>query len=65
MLDDGQEIEASNILSSAGLVETMRMCEDVSEVDESCTGRLSFCEMVSVLDTQPQDVGFTKTDRLF
>ena len=34
---------------------------DVSEVDESCAGRLSFCEMVSVLDTQPQDVGFTKT----
>ena len=61
VLDDGQQIEAQSILSSAGLVETMRMCEDVSEVDESRAGRLSFCEMVSVLDAQPQDVGFTKT----
>ncbi len=61
VLDDGQQIEAANIISSAGLVETMRLCDDVSEVDESRAGRLSFCEMMSVLDTQPKDAGFKKT----
>ncbi|MEK6247919.1 MAG: NAD(P)-binding protein, partial [Planctomycetales bacterium] len=61
ILDDGREIEGRNIVSSAGLVETMRMCEDVSHVDESKTGQLSFVEIMSILDKEPRDVGFDKT----
>ena len=61
VLDDGRQIEAKQIVSSAGLVETMRMCDDVSEVDVSCAGRLSFYETISILDLQPQQIGFDKT----
>ena len=61
VLDDGQEIAAHHVLSSAGLVETMRLCDDVSNVDDSRTGRLSFVEMMSILDKEPKDVGVDKT----
>ena len=61
VLDNGQEIEATQIISSAGLVETMRLCDDVSQVDTTHAGRLSFMEAISVIDVEPQDVGLEKT----
>ena len=61
VLDNGQEIEAAQIISSAGLVETMRLCDDVSRVDTTHAGRLSFMEAISVIDVEPQDVGLEKT----
>ena len=61
VLEDGQEIEAAQIISSAGLVETMRLCDDVSEVDTTHAGRLSFMEAISVMDVEPKDIGFDKT----
>ena len=61
VLDDGQEIEARQVISSAGLIETMRLCDDVSEVDTRHAGRLSFLEAMSVLDVEPKEVGFDKT----
>ena len=61
VLDNGQELQARRILSSAGLVETLRMCEDLTQVDEPRSGRMSFVEGISVLDRQPQQFGHDRT----
>ena len=60
-LDDGREFLGKNILSSAGWVETMRMCDDTANVDPSEAGRMSFTESVSILDCKPKDIGFDQT----
>ncbi len=49
------------ILSSAGNVETMRMCDDITEVDVAKAGQLSFIESISILDRKPADFGFDRT----
>ncbi len=61
VLDNGVELEAKRILSSAGVTETMRMCDDISTVEVAKAGQLSFIESISVLDRQPQDFGFDRT----
>ncbi len=61
VLDSGEELEGRQVLSSAGLVETLRMCDDVSCVDESQAGQLSFTESVSILDCQPQELDYPRT----
>lgn len=61
VLDNGDEIEATRILSSAGRVETLRMCEDIAEPDTRSAGRLSFVETVAVLDKQPRQLGHERT----
>jgi len=61
VLDDGREIEGKRILSSAGWLETMRLCEDMSTGDSGQPGQLSFVEAVSVLNTQPKIVGYNET----
>ena len=61
VLDDGTELAGDRILSSAGNVETLRMCEDITEVDVATAGKLSFIESISILDRQPQDFGFDRT----
>jgi len=61
VLDDGTEIEGRRILSSAGSVETMRLCDDVSTVEVARAGQLSFIESISILDRQPQEIGFDRT----
>ena len=61
VLDDGRQLEGRQILSSAGYVETMRMCDDIRRVDNSEAGRMSFVESVSVLDCKPADIGFDET----
>ncbi len=61
VLDDGTELEARRILSSAGTVETLRLCDDISKVDVAKAGQLSFIESISVLDCQPKDFGFDRT----
>lgn len=61
VLDDGTELQAKRILSSAGNIETMRMCDDVTEVDVATAGKLSFIESISVLDRKPVDIGFDRT----
>jgi phytoene dehydrogenase-like protein len=60
LLDDGVELEAHRVLSSAGWVETMRMCDDMS-VSERPAGQLSFVESISVLNTAPKNVGYKDT----
>jgi phytoene dehydrogenase-like protein len=60
-LEDGTEIEGKRILSSAGVVETQRLCDDLTEVAVDRSGQLTFIESISVLDKQPQDIGFGET----
>jgi len=61
VLDDGSEIQGKRVLSSAGRVETLRMCEDVSEVDTRQAGQLTFIESISIVDRQPRELGFGET----
>ncbi len=61
VLDDGREISGKRVLSSAGWVETMRMCDDVPEADRGEPGRMSFTESVSILDCKPKEIDFDKT----
>ena len=60
VLDDGTELEGRRVLSSAGWVETMRMCDDAS-IAERPAGQLSFVESISVLNTPPRKAGFDNT----
>ncbi len=60
-LDDGNRIEGKRILSSAGSLETLRMCSDTSEPDPRKAGQLTFIESISVLDRQPETIGNNDT----
>jgi phytoene dehydrogenase-like protein len=56
-LDDGQQVTCRRILSSAGRLETLRLCSDSSEPDPRTAGQLSFIESISILDRQPARLG--------
>ncbi len=57
----GQELAAHDVLSSAGWVETMRMCDGAAVPAERPAGQLSFLETASVLNVPPRDLGFDQT----
>ena len=61
VLEDGTELQARRILSSAGWPETMQLCDDAHPVPEHHAGRLSFVEMISILDSPPQALGHDRT----
>lgn len=61
VLDNGQELQARVVLSSAGVVETLRLCDDLSAAEPARAGQLSFVETVSVLDCSPQSMGYDRT----
>lgn len=61
VLDNGTELNAKRILSSAGNVETLRLCDDITEVEIARAGQLSFIESISILDCQPSKIGFDRT----
>jgi phytoene dehydrogenase-like protein len=61
VLDNGQELSARVILSSAGVVETLRLCDDLSSAEPARAGQLSFVETVSILDRPPQQLGNERT----
>lgn len=62
VLDNGDTITADKILSSAGLVETLRLCGDQSdEAGETNVGQLSFVETINILNRQPQELGWQDT----
>lgn len=62
VLDDGQVLEAKNVLSSAGSAETLQLCGTNVPVDERFTpGEISFVETISVLDQQPAEFGHNET----
>lgn len=60
-LDDGTQLAARNVVSSAGWWETMRMCQDEALAPAGEPGRLSFVETISVLKKQPAEVGYDST----
>jgi len=61
VLDSGEELQARRILSSAGAVETLRMCGTSGQTAQPQPGQLSFVESLSVLDRPPEAVGCDKT----
>src|SRR5262245_37282857 len=61
VLDNGEELSARNILSSAGAVETLRLCDSHSEPAPALPGQLSFIESLSVLDQPPKSLGCDQT----
>lgn len=65
-LDDGTQLTADTVLSSAGLVETERMLEQepgapATGVDHKEVGQLSFTETINVLDKSARDIGIHET----
>jgi phytoene dehydrogenase-like protein len=65
LLDDGTRLEAEQIFSSAGLVETRALCGLDGAQDEHDIGRLSFVETISVLDRAPHELGYLATITFF
>lgn len=61
VLEGGEEIAGRRVLSSAGWLETMRLCDDVRRPIERSPGELSFIESMSVLDTPPRQLGYDRT----
>lgn len=61
ILDDGREIQAKRILSSAGWVETQRMLGAHDEVVGDEAGQLTFIETITTLDCQPAKLGLNDT----
>ena len=62
-LDDGTQVFADKILSSAGSTETLRLCSHIpADFGADNIGQLAFCETISVLDASPeQDFGWNET----
>ncbi len=61
ILDDGTEITADNVLSSAGAAETMRMVDPTRPAVRPKAGDISFVESISVLDCEPSSLGHKDT----
>lgn len=59
LLEDGSEVKADVVLSSAGLVETMRLRSDLSATTHAREiGQLAFVETIWVLDRPPASFGY-------
>jgi phytoene dehydrogenase-like protein len=58
-LDDGSDLRAKTILSSAGWCETMRLCTGGPPmIDHTSAGVLSFVESIAVLDRRPCELDY-------
>jgi phytoene dehydrogenase-like protein len=63
-LSDGSEVEAKNVLSSAGWAETMQLCDCPVAGEHGKqlgAGQLGFIETISVLDKEPKKFGHERT----
>jgi len=66
VLETGEVLTADKILSSAGYVETMRLCSDYDASELTCNaGQLSFMESILILDKQPATMGYDTTVTFF
>ncbi|MEO1980615.1 MAG: FAD-dependent oxidoreductase, partial [Fuerstiella sp.] len=61
VLDDGTEITADNVLSSAGAAETMRLVDPSRPMIKPKAGDITFVESISVLDCEPASLGHNET----
>ncbi len=65
-LDNGEMLTADTVVSSAGYVETMRLCTDCDpEKLAHLEGRLSFVEIISILDREMKTLGHDTTNVFF
>ncbi len=61
-LENGEILAADKVISSAGAVETLRLCRPrVAEESDLEIGRMSFIESIFVLDRLPKAVGYDKS----
>ena len=60
-LDDGQQLDGKRVLSSAGWVETMRLCSGSPGASGRLPGKMTFTEAISILDRKPQQLGHDRT----
>jgi phytoene dehydrogenase-like protein len=60
VLENGDELEGKRVLSSAGWLETMRLC-DAGAAEPDDLNRLSLLESISILNAPPRDLGYDKT----
>lgn len=62
LLDDGSEITADSIISTAGYTETLRLCDTYQdEGTESNIGKLTFTETITLFKEQPKNLGWDDT----
>src|SRR5262245_9328271 len=66
VFDDGTTAAVDRIISSAGYVETMQMCDrqpedSISLGDGGAAGQISFAETIATLNCQPADLGHRET----
>ena len=61
VLDDGTEMQARQVLSSAGWPETVRLCDGAAPPGPRRAGQLSLVESISILDAQPREMGLSRT----
>ncbi|QDT48862.1 hypothetical protein Pan258_29080 [Symmachiella dynata] len=62
VLDDGTEITADKVLSSAGYVETMNLCAGQKQrITAEDPGNVTFVEGQMIIEEQPADLGHTET----
>jgi phytoene dehydrogenase-like protein len=66
ILDSGEEITATHVISSIGFAETMRLCEPPQiEAAEKNTGALSYAETITIFDREPADWGWGEDTIIF
>lgn len=58
VLDTGEEIQATHVISSIGAPETERLVGVLPAGTELATGRLTFVETISILNQQPAALGW-------
>jgi phytoene dehydrogenase-like protein len=61
VLEDGTELEAGNVLSSAGWPETIRLCGESPAASQRPADGLSIVESISLLNVQPRALGHSRT----
>jgi phytoene dehydrogenase-like protein len=61
-LDSGAVLTAGKIISTAGAVETTRLCDDQpADAESDNIGQLSFTETITAFDRQPTEFGWDDT----
>jgi phytoene dehydrogenase-like protein len=65
VLDSGEEITATHVLSSIGLVETEKLYREPAGLDLTAIGQLSFVEAIHVLKAPPAELGWGEDTIVF
>ena len=61
-LESGETLLADKVISSAGYVETLNLCNPEPETKTDWeVGQMSFLEMLFVLDREPKELGYDKS----